>query len=424
MTPIYLDYNATAPLRPQVIVRMQELLGGPFNPSSAHRFGREAKKQLEQARKTIADAVAAWPGEITFTASGTEANATALRGIAGRRVLVSAVEHSSVLSSPSPPAGEGRGGGALTMNSGLSQLSAPPHPNPPPQGGREYIPVTPSGIINLTALDALLAASPPALVSVMLANNETGVIQPVAEVAALCKKHGALLHCDAVQGLGKIAVDFGLLGADMMSISAHKCGGPLGAAALVVRRDLAFTPLLAGGGQELGRRAGTENVAAIAGFAAAVELVDLEQMRMLRGWLDAMESALLPSPLGRGKGEGPSTSESLLNGPHPGPLPGGEGAVIFGACAPRLPNTSCIAMPGVSNEVQLMDFDLKGFAVSAGSACSSGRIEGSHVLAAMGVEKTLAASAIRISGGWQTSKEEIILFTEAWKQTCKRLKKP
>ena len=357
---IYLDYNATAPLRPEVLAVMQECLATPLNASSVHRFGRDAKKQLENARKTIADAISAWPNEVVFCALGTEANSWALRAVVGRRILVSAVEHSSILKA----AGENR------------------------------IPVDSNGLVDISALDGRLAQGALALVSVMLANNETGVIQPIREISEVCKKHGALLHCDAVQGLGKIPVDFGALGADMMTLSAHKCGGPIGAAALVVRRELAITPLLTGGGQELGRRAGTENIAAIAGFAKALECVDFAQMQRLRGWLDAMEDQMQAM-----------------------------GGVVFGKTAPRLPNTSCVAMPGVSGEVQLMDFDLKGFAVSAGSACSSGRIEGSHVLAAMGIAKKQAESGLRISGGWKTTETELISFTEAWKSTCSRLAK-
>jgi len=364
---IYLDYNATAPVRPEVILRMQALLATPANASSVHRYGREAKKHLEDARKTIADSVAAWPNEIIFTATGTEANAMALRGT-GRRVLVSAVEHSSILRHP-----------------GVGRDPMSPQASQPPAFAGMTIPVDSNGILNLTALDAILEG-PPALVSVMLANNETGVIQPIREIAELCKKHGALLHTDAVQALGKIPVDFGALGVDMMTISAHKCGGPVGAAALVVRRDVAITPLFPGG-QELGRRAGTENIPAIAGFAKAVELFDLDHMKKVRGWLDALE----------------------------------EGQTVFGKSAPRLPNTSCIVMPGVGNEVQLMDFDLKGFAVSAGSACSSGRIEPSHVLAAMQVPENVAKSAIRVSAGWKTTENDIISFADAWKNTYNRI---
>jgi len=358
---IYLDYNATAPVLPQAIEAMQALLAWPANASSVHRFGRDAKKHLEDARKTIAHAVSAWPNEVIFTASGTEANITALRGVAARRLLVSAVEHSSVLKALSDAV---------------------------------LIPVDNEGRVDLAALDAMLAEGQLSLVSVMLANNETGVIQPISDIAALCKKHGALLHCDAVQGLGKIPVDFGALGVDMMTISGHKCGGPLGAAALIVRRELPFTPLMTGGGQELGRRAGTENIAALAGFAAAIEnTASLSHMKDVRFWLDTLESRILA-----------------------------QGGQVFGKQAARLPNTSCIAMPGVGNEIQLMDFDMKGFAVSAGSACSSGRIEGSHVLTAMGVDKTLAGSAIRISGGWQTTQNDIDALYDVWSQLQMRLK--
>lgn len=362
--PVYLDYNATAPLRPVAAQKMAELQALPLNASSVHSRGREAKKHLEAARKTIAEAVSAWPNEITFTASGTEANVTALRGITGRQVLVSAVEHSSVLK---------------------SCALAP------------IIPVDGNGVIDLSALDSMLTKHKKALVSVMLANNETGVIQPIAEVSALCKRHDALLHCDAVQALGKIPVDFGALGVDMMTLSAHKCGGPVGAAALVVRRELPFTPLMTGGGQESGRRAGTENVAAIAGFAAAVEAFDFDHMRQLRGWLDGLEQSI-SSPC---KGEG----------------------VVIGAGVTRVPNTSCIAMPGVSNEVQLMDFDLSGFCVSAGSACSSGRIEVSHVLTAMEIAEKTASCAIRVSSGWDTKEQDILSFTQNWQNTYQRLRK-
>ncbi len=362
---IYLDYNATAPLRPEVRARVSELLAMPSNPSSSHRFGRDAKKHLEDARKTIAEAVSVFPNEIIFMSCGSEANATALRGFTGRHVLVSAVEHSSVLRHPV----EGRD----------------PHPSSSTRSDvdsglrrNDIIGVDANGIVDVAALDGLLAQTPNALVSIMLANNETGVLQPIREAAEICKKHGALLHTDAVQALGKIPVDFTALGVDMMTLAAHKMGGPVGAAALVVRQDLAIAPLLTGGGQELRRRAGTENIAAIGGFAKAVELVDLAQMQRLRGWLDAMEQQLAAA-----------------------------GAQIFGKASSRLANTSCLAIGSLSQEVMLMKLDLAGFAVSAGSACSSGRIEPSHVLSAMGVENALAAQAIRISGGWETTEDEI-----------------
>lgn len=368
---IYLDYNATAPVRPEVAALMAEMLAAPMNASSVHSFGRNAKKHLEDARKTIAESISAFANEIIFTGCGTEANSLALGGFAGKTILASAVEHSSVL--------RHSGGSRNPASQGLD----------PDLHRDDVIPVDENGIVQLAALDALLAKTPNALVSVMLANNETGVIPPVAEITAICKKHGALLHTDAVQALGKIPVDFTSLGADMMTIAAHKMGGPVGAGVLVLRQNLAIKPLLIGGGQELGRRAGTENIAAIAGFAKAVELIDLSHMKKLRGWLDALES----------------------------------GKTIFGAKTARLPNTSCIAMPGVSNEVQLMDFDMKGFAISAGSACSSGRIEPSHVLLAMGTPKELAASAIRVSAGWATTQQDIETFTTSWEALNQRLRK-
>ena len=356
----YLDYNATAPVRPQVAERMAELLGVPHNASSVHGFGRAAKKILEDSRRTIAEAIGVFPREIIFTATGSEANATALQGFPGRRVLVSAVEHSSV--------------SATIKKDGI-------------------IPVLSSGVLNLEALEEALAEGQQSLVSIQLANNETGVIQPISDIAKICKKYGALLHSDAVQALGKIPVDFGLLGADMLTLSAHKMGGPVGAACLVVRQDVAVQPLIRGGGQELGFRAGTENIPAITGFAKAVELIDLAHMRQVEGWMRGMESEL----------------ESKT-----------DHKLAIASTTPRLPNTSCIAMQGVANEVQLMDFDLKGFAVSAGSACSSGRVEASHVLTAMGLGP-LAKNAIRISAGWNTQEKEIISFTDTWIQTYKRL---
>lgn len=360
---VYLDYNATAPLRTQALAKMQHWLPIAANPSSVHSFGRAAKKQLEDARKTIAEAISAWASEVIFTGSGTEANITSLKSFPERRLLVSEIEHSSVLKT------------AENM-------------------GAEYLAVDKNGVINLTDLDKKLAEnSQLALISVMLANNETGVIQPINEVAEICKKYSALLHVDAVQALGKIPVDFSLLGADMLTISAHKCGGSLGAAALVVKNNLNIKPLLSGGGQELGRRAGTENIAAIAAFAAAVEAIDFGKMQNLRGWLDEMEERMQV-----------------------------VGGVVFSKDVIRLPNTTCVAIPNVGNEVQLIDFDLNGYAVSAGSACSSGRIEKSHVLLAMGIAPELATCAIRVSAGWNTTKDEIEKFTAAWLKLAGRLR--
>jgi cysteine desulfurase len=361
----YLDYNATTPLRPQVIERVTKLLTEPHNASSVHFYGREGKKYIENARAVIAEAVNAWKNEIVFTSCGTEANNAVLRGEGCRRILVSAIEHSSV-------------------------LKTVPH--------AELIPVDSNGVVDVQGLRALLAKeNKPALVSVMLANNETGVIQPVAEVVKACREHGGdiLVHSDAAQALGKIPVDFSMLGVDMMTVSAHKLGGPQGAAALVLRNDLPIKPLLTGGGQELGRRAGTENVAAISGFGVAVELAqkDAAHWKNLRGWLDEMET------------------EICAYAPE---------AIVFGREAARLPGTSCISMPGVGSETQLMAFDLAGIAVSAGSACSSGRIEASHVVKAMGY-CDIAATAIRISGGWKTTEQDVQKATTEWKKLYDRV---
>ena len=361
---VYLDYNATSPLRPQAFAKMQELLPIPANPSSVHSFGRDAKKHLENSRKIIAESISAWANEIIFTSTGTEANATTLNSFPERRLLVSASEHSSILRNR-----------PFTEN--------------------DIIKIDENGIISLADLEKKLVDNQhPSLVSVMLANNETGVINPIQEVAGICKKYGALLHCDAVQALGKIPVDFSLLGADMLTISAHKCGGAVGAAALVVKNNHSIKPLLAGGGQELGRRAGTENIAAISAFAEAVAAIDLSYMQNLRAWLDEMEKVMQV-----------------------------KGGLVFGNNSPRLPNTTCVALPSVSNEVQLIDFDLNGYAVSAGSACSSGRIEKSHVLTAMNVPAEIASCAIRISTGWNTTQNEIQNFTQAWLKLVDRLRK-
>lgn len=364
-TITYLDYNATTPVRPQVAARVAELLAEPHNASSVHFYGREGKKYLENARESIARAVNAFKNEVVFTSCGTEVNNMVLQAQHARRILVSAIEHSSIIKTV-PEA--------------------------------ERIPVDGDGVVRLEALAELLRKDErPVLVSLMLANNETGVLQPVAEAVRICRASGrdVLVHTDAAQALGKIPVDFSGLGVDMMTISAHKLGGTHGAAALVLRNDLPIKPLLTGGGQELGRRAGTENVAAISGFALAVELAqqDAGQWRRVRGWLDALEEELLAYA---------------------------EGAIVFGKAVARLPGTTCISMPGVTSETQLMALDLSGIAVSAGSACSSGRIEASHVIRAMGYDNDVATTAIRISGGWGTQEDDIRKVAAEWKKLYDR----
>lgn len=360
--PIYLDYNATAPVKPAVAEAMAEALLAPGNPSSVHGFGRAARKRVEDARERIAALVDCAPAELIFTAGGTEANNTALKGAGRRAIVASAIEHPAVLR-----AAEARAGTLVLL------------------------PVDAEGRVDMAALDGALAAhGPDALVSVMLANNETGVIQPVAEIAARARAAGALVHCDAVQAPGRIPLSFAALGVDMMSLSAHKFAGPKGIGALVVRAGLDVAPLVHGGGQERGRRGGTENGAGIVGFGAAAALAreDLARAGEIAALRDRLEARLRET----------------------------EPAVrVFSAGAARLPNTSCVTMPGVQSETQVMGLDLAGAAVSAGSACSSGKVEPSHVLRALGAPDEVGGCAIRVSLGWATTEREIDRFARAWR---------
>ena len=353
----YLDWNATAPLRPQAVTAMSAVLASCGNPSSVHRRGRAAWQAVERARESVAAMLggSVEPSRIVFVSGGTEANHLALIGAGRERVLVSAIEHHSVLDAVADA---------------------------------ETIPVDSDGVVALDALDRLLAKDPRStLVSVMLANNETGVIQPVAEVAALARKYGALFHCDAVQAAGKISLDAAAIGADLITLSAHKLGGPPGIGALVVAEGLNLEPLFRGGGQERGRRAGTENLPGIAGFAAAAAAESIAIYDRVRGLRDSLEAGIASAA---------------------------PNAVIMGAGALRLPNTSAIAMPGVAAEIQVIALDLEGVMVSAGAACSAGKVGPSHVLAAMGVEPDLAASTIRVSLGWSSSEADIAHFLKAW----------
>lgn len=352
----YLDHNATTPVRPEAAAAVADVLAMTGNPSSVHRFGREMRRRLEDAREQVAALVGAVPAEVVFTSGGTEANALAIRGSGRPRILISAIEHASVM--------------AVAWD--------------------ERIPVDARGVLDCGALEVILQADPaPALIAVMLANNETGVIQPIAEVTALARRYGALVHCDAVQAAGKIPIDVGALGVDILSLSAHKLGGPAGCGALIVRQGTAITAELGGGGQERGRRAGTENLAGITGFGVAAEMAaaSFDAADQWARWRDELERRVIELA--------PATR-------------------IFGADAARLPNTSCLAMPAVSSTIQLMTFDLAGLAVSAGSACSSGKIARSHVLAAMGVPAAEADRAIRVSLGWTTRAEDIERFICTW----------
>jgi len=367
---VYLDWNATTPLRPEARAAMLaawELIG---NPSSVHAEGREARRLVEDARAVLAGAVGALPRNVVFTSAGTEANALALspglRGPSGRpaeRLLVSAVEHASVLA-----------GGRF------------------PADSIGHIRVTRSGVIDLDHLKTLLGDDHPALVSIMAANNETGALQPVAEAARIVHEAGGLLHVDAIQALGKIAFNINEVGADLATFSAHKIGGPKGVGALVVAEGIAgLEPVLRGGGQELNRRAGTENVAGIAGFGAAVR-VALQALPE-----DAARMATL--------------RDRLENG-----IRAIAGATVFAGDAKRLPNTVLFTAPGLKAETAVIGFDLEGIAVSSGSACSSGKVQPSHVLSAMGFDPAVAQGAVRLSLGWSTEPDDINRALEAWRK--------
>jgi cysteine desulfurase len=367
---LYFDWNATAPLRREARAAVLAALDVTGNPSSVHAEGRTARRLVEEARENVALLVAAKPRNVAFTSGGTEANMLALTpasdtdATAHAKLLVSAIEHPSVLA-----------GGRF------------------PASAVEILPVTGSGQIDLSVLDRRLAElAGRHLVSVMLANNETGVVQPVSQVASRVHGAGGVLHVDAVQAPGRIACDINALGADFLTLSGHKIGAPKGVGALV-RRDATMPfpmALMTGGGQERRVRAGTENVSGIAGFGAAAAATskgfEAERTRLLalRERLEAGLKAYSP------------------------------GMVIFGADAERLPNTTLFAVPGVKAETAVIAFDLEGVAVSSGAACSSGKVQPSHVLAAMGIPPGLARGAVRVSFGPSTSESEINRLIRAW----------
>lgn len=367
---IYLDWNATTPLRPEARAAMAAVWDLCGNPSSVHAEGRRARRLVEDARAIIARAVGGMPRNLVFTSGGTEANALALtpglRGATGQpieRLLVSAIEHVSVLA-----------GGRFAAET-IGKIRG-----------------TPSGVVDLEHLRDLLASGPAALVSIMAANNETGALQPLAEAAAMVHAAGGLLHVDGVQAFGKIPLRLKDIDADLVSLSAHKLGGPKGVGALVLAEGLmGLEPLLRGGGQELSRRAGTENVAGIAGFGAAAGAAmnafeaDAKRLENLR---NRLESGLRET----------------------------AGMIVFSESTPRLPNTTLFTVPGMRAETAVIGFDLAGIAVSSGSACSSGKVQPSHVLEAMGFGPKLAQGAVRLSLGWSTSQSEIDRCLEAWRK--------
>jgi cysteine desulfurase len=355
---IYLDANATEPLRPEALEAALAAMRLGGNPSSIHGAGRAARRILESARERLAETVGAGAGDIVFTSGGTEANALAIAALgAGRRLIVGATEHDAVRAASSAAA---------------------------------ILPVDRDGIADCARLEALLRQGGPALVCLMLANNETGAIQPVAAASALCRAHGAILHVDASQALGRIPVNLAALGADSLAVSGHKVGGPAGAGALVLApAHTNITSLLAGGGQERGRRGGTPPLPAIAGFAAALAVC--------------------------GGGEGLAALRARAE-----QAAVAAGAVVCGGGASRLPNTTCLALPGVRADAQVIALDLAGIAVSAGAACSSGKVAESHVLRAMGLG-ALAAQAIRVSLPWNVTEADIAAFAAAYSRTAAAL---
>jgi len=378
----YLDWNATAPMREEAKAAFVEALAVSGNPSSVHAEGRAARRLVEAAREHVAALVGAQPADVFFTSSGTEANMLALTPaieIAGERqprsrLLLSAIEHASV-----------RAGGRFA------------------RAAIEELPVGADGRLDLGALAAAIAKTSRPLVSVMLANNETGVVQPVAEAAAIVHASGGVLHVDAVQAVGRIACDMKALGADLLTLSAHKIGGAKGVGALVrARDDIHFPePLIRGGGQERGLRAGTENVAGIAAFGAAAAAArssrqgEAGHMATLRDQLEVGLQTISPR------------------------------VVIFGdaSAAERLPNTTLFALEGMKAETAVIGFDLEDVAVSSGAACSSGKVQPSHVLAAMGVSAPLRRGAVRVSLGWSTTEADIEKFLGAWRKLASTLSK-
>lgn len=367
MSAIYLDYNATAPVRPEVADAVARAFAVGGNPSSVHASGRAARAMVEQARNEVAALVGGPSSTVIFTSGGTEANALAIDSAVAtgsKRLIVSAIEHDSVLETA-------KASGAAV----------------------ELLPVTADGVADLAWLAERLtrwdAADGRPFVALMLANNETGVIQPVREASEIVRAAEGWLHVDAIQAAGRIIADSRALGADTLVVSAHKLGGPQGVGALTFGPRATMVRRQHGGGQERGRRAGTENVAGIAGFGAAA-LAALRDKDTQTAWRDTAAERLKA-----------------------------QGAVVVGEGAPRLFNTLCVAAPGYPAELQVMALDLAGVMVSAGSACSSGKVKASHVLTAMGLND-LASCAVRVSGGWATTEQDWAAFAGAWTEVHSR----
>lgn len=359
----YLDHNATTPMKPAVVEKMQEMLAFPGNASAIHKAGREARRRIEQARGEIAAALHIGTRDvIVFTGGATEANNLALLGAGMERVIVSAIEHPSVLGVRSDA---------------------------------DVLPVLPSGIVDVAALDKMLEGNTrQTLISVMHVNNETGVIQPMADIVAIARKRGALVHTDAVQAFGKIPLDVQKLGADFVTLSAHKMGGPQGVGCLVICNCNPVAPLVRGGNQEKNIRSGTENLPGIVAFGHAATLVNTADFEKLAVWRDKIETSLA------------AAAPEL---------------VFFGKDMPRIANTTMFALPGAPSETQLISLDLAGICVSNGSACSSGTVKASHVLKAMGADDAAAGASLRVSLGWNTTEKDVDFFIEQWLKMYNRV---
>lgn len=361
---VYLDYNATCPLRPGVKEAILESLEIPGNASSIHIYGRDARKSVENARKQVADLIGGNAEKVTFNSGATEGNNTIMNAYASQGVLVSAIEHPCIIE--------------------LGHST-------------EMIHVTRDGEIDLEHFEEMISKSPPPMmVSVMMVNNETGVIQPLKEIIDVCHVRGIKVHTDATQAAGRTDVNLFLLNADYMTISSHKIGGPQGVGALITTNDTVPPVMVRGGGQEKNHRAGTENVAGIVGFGAAAEHAkkNLSKYQKLEEHQEYLESEL-----------------KKLN----------KNIVIFGENADRVCNTTCFSIPGANAETMLIAFDLEGIALSSGSACSSGKVSQSHVLKAMGASEAELKGALRISYGWATTRKDIDKFLNAAETIIKRV---
>lgn len=365
MKKLYLDHNATSPLRPDALEAMVTVMRDVGNASSIHSFGRSARKHVEDARQIIGASLDVSPNQVIFNSGATEGNNTILKGFAGQRILVSSIEHPSVI-----------------------ECGVPIEP----------IPVTQDGVIDMAAFERLLNEGvPPALISVMLVNNETGVIQPVAEIAKRAKEKGCLVHCDAVQAYGRIPFTRAELGADFLTLSAHKIGGPQGVGAIIMAPAAPLPKLLIGGGQERRHRAGTENIAGITGFGVAAQLAtsQIPEFQNLATLRDKIEAHIECHPR----------------------------ITCHGNTAPRVANTISMSIKGVPSETLLMAFDLAGVALSSGSACSSGTVKFSHVLKAMGVAGTTDTGHLRLSLGWSTTEKEVEDFLVVWDKLAAQILK-